>query len=136
MSLHNFNSSKCVDAGGGGTANGTAIQQYDCNGSNAQQFEFVPVGGGYFEVENRNAPSQVWDVTGVSTADGAPIQLYSWGGGNNQQWTPVAEGNGYYHFVSRNSGKCLDVPGASTASGVQLQQYGCNRTGAQSFRLA
>jgi hypothetical protein len=133
MSLHNFNSSKCVDARGGGTANGTAIQQYDCNGSNAQQFEFVPVTGGYFEVENRNAPSQVWDVTGVSTADGAPIQLYGWGGGNNQQWTPVAEGNGFYHFVSRNTGKCLDVPGASTASGVQLQQYGCNGTGAQSF---
>jgi Ricin-type beta-trefoil lectin domain-like len=48
----------------------------------------------------------------------------------------VAEGNGHYHFASRNSGKCLVVPGASTASGVQLQQYTCNWTPAQSFWFA
>jgi Ricin-type beta-trefoil lectin domain-like len=136
VSVVNRNSGKCVDVRGGGTANGTAIQQYDCNGTNAQKFWFASNGGSWFAVANLNAPSQVWDVTGVSAADGAPIQLYSWVGGNNQQWTPVAEGNGYYHFVSRNSGKCLDVPGASTASGVQLQQYGCNGSAAQSFLLA
>lgn len=45
------------------------------------------------------------------------------------------EGGSYYHFVNRNSGKCLDVPGASTADSVQLVRYACNGTGAQSFRL-
>jgi Ricin-type beta-trefoil lectin domain-like len=38
-------------------------------------------------------------------------------------------------FVNRNSGKCLDVPAASTADSVQLVQYACNGTGAQSYRL-
>jgi hypothetical protein len=72
----------------------------------------------------------------VSAADGALIQLWAYGGGDNQQWQPVAEANGGYHFVNRNSGKCLDVPSASTADSTQLQQYTCNGTGAQSFTLS
>jgi hypothetical protein len=40
-----------------------------------------------------------------------------------------------YHFVERHDGKCLDVPAASSADSVQLQQYTCNGTGAQSFSL-
>ena len=71
----------------------------------------------------------------MSTADNAPIQTWAYGGGANQQWQPVAEADGSYHFVNRNSGKCLDVPAASTADSVQLVQYACNGTAAQSFRL-
>ena len=74
-------------------------------------------------------------MTDRSTADTAPIQLWSYGGGNNQQWRAESEGGGYYRLVNRSSGKCLDVPGASTADSVQLIQYTCNGTAAQSFRL-
>ena len=38
-----------------------------------------------------------------------------------------------YTLTNANSGKCLDVPGASTADGVQLQQWSCNGTAAQSL---
>lgn len=134
-SIVNKNSAKCVDARAAGTANGTAIQQYTCNNTNAQQYQFQSTDGGFVRINNRNNSSQVLDVTNVSTADSALIQLWSYGGGNNQQWQPVSEGSGWYHFVSRLSGKCLDVPAASTADSVQLQQYTCNGTGAQSFRL-
>ncbi|MEV4755866.1 ThuA domain-containing protein [Micromonospora sp. NPDC049559] len=132
--LVNRGSGKCVDSRAAGTANGTAIQQYACNSSNAQQFQFAPTSGGYARVNNRNNSAQVIDVTNVSTADNAPIQLWAYGGGNNQQWQAVAEGGGYYHLVNRLSGKCLDVPAASTADSVQLVQYTCNGTAAQSFR--
>jgi hypothetical protein len=37
-SLINKNSGKCVDARAAGTSNGTAIQQYTCNGTTAQSF--------------------------------------------------------------------------------------------------
>jgi hypothetical protein len=47
----------------------------------------------------------------------------------------VSLGNGLFRFVARHSGKCLDVPGASAANGVQLQQWDCNGTAAQAFRL-
>ncbi|WP_433133277.1 RICIN domain-containing protein [Micromonospora sp. CA-240977] len=128
-------SGKCVDARAAASANGTAIQQYACNGSAAQQYQFVPTSGGYLRVNNRTNSAQVLDVTDRSTADSAPIQLWSYSGGNNQQWRAESEGGGYYRLVNRLSGKCLDVPGASTADSVQLIQYTCNGTAAQSFRL-
>lgn len=129
----NKNSGKCVDARAASTANGTAVQQYTCNGSTAQNWQFQPTNNGYVRVNNRNGASQVWDIAGA--ADNSPIQLWSYGGGGNQQWMPVAEGNGYYHFVSQLTGKCLDVPSASSADSVQLVEYGCNGTAAQSFTL-
>ncbi|MGW5581730.1 ThuA domain-containing protein [Micromonospora chokoriensis] len=131
----NRGNGKCVDARAAASANGTAIQQYTCNNSTAQQYQFVPTSGGYLRVNNRNNSAQVLDVTDRSTADSAPIQLWSYSGGNNQQWRAESEGNGYYRLVNRSSGKCLDVPGASTADSVQLIQYTCNGTAAQSFRL-
>jgi ricin-type beta-trefoil lectin protein len=131
----NVNSGKCVDARAAATANGTAVQQYTCNGTGAQQWRFTATDSGYFQVGTANAPAQVWDDTNVSSADSSPIQLWTYGGGNNQQWQPVLETGSTYHFVNRFSGKCLDVPSASTADSVQLQQYTCNGTGAQSFTL-
>ncbi|WP_380827688.1 RICIN domain-containing protein [Sphaerisporangium rhizosphaerae] len=135
-SVVNKNSGKCVDARAAGTVNGTAIQQYTCNATNAQQYQFAPTSGGFVRVNNRGNSAQVLDVKDVSTADNAPIQTWTYSGGNNQQWQPVSEGGGYYRFVNRNSGKCLDVPAASTTDSVQLVQYACNGTAAQSFRLA
>jgi hypothetical protein len=131
----NKNSGKCVDAAAAGTANGTAVQQYACNGSTAQSWQFQTTSGGYYRVVTRGATTQAWDVTGVSTADGATIQLWLYGGGNNQQWLPASEGGNLYHLVNRNSGKCLDVPSASIADGTRLQQWACNSSAAQSFAL-
>ncbi|MGV9361488.1 RICIN domain-containing protein [Amycolatopsis sp. NPDC003731] len=128
------NSGKCVDARGAGTADGTVVQQYACNQTASQQWQFQSTGDGYFRVNARSNPAAAWDVKDVSAADGGLLQLWTYGGGANQQWQAVDEGNSRYHFVSRNSGKCLDVPGASTGD-VQLQQYTCNGTGAQSFML-
>ncbi len=128
--------SKCVDARAAGTANGTVVQQYACNASTAQQFQFQPTSGGFVRINNRNDATKVIDITGVSAADNAGLQLWTYSNGNNQQWQAVAEGSGYFHFVSRHSSKCLTVPGSSTADSVQLVQLTCNGSAAQSFKLA
>lgn len=132
-SVVNVGSGKCVDARAAGTADGTAVQQYACNGSQAQQWRVTDTSGGYVQVDNRADATKAWDVTDVSTADNALMQLWTYGGGDNQQWQAVAETSGAYHFVNRHSGKCLDVPSASASDSVQLQQYACNGTAAQSF---
>jgi hypothetical protein len=130
------NSGKCLDAAAASSANGTAVQQYACNSSAAQQWEFQPAAdAGYFVIVNNIAPQPAIDVNGPSTAAGALIHLWSNGGWSSQEWQPVQESSGAYHFVSHYSGLCLDVPSASTADGVQLQQYACNGTGAQSWSL-
>ncbi|MEW2497675.1 RICIN domain-containing protein [Streptomyces nodosus] len=131
----NSGSGKCLDARAAGTADGTAVQQYTCNATTAQQWSFTATGGGYVRINNHNDAAKVVDVTDVSSADGAPLQLWTYGGGDNQQWLPVDEGGGAYHFVNRHSGKCLDVPGAATAESVQLTQYTCNGTPAQRFQV-
>ncbi|MFG3658713.1 ThuA domain-containing protein [Streptomyces sp. NPDC047706] len=133
-SVANSANGACVDARAAATANGTPIQQYTCNGTLAQQFQFRPTDSGYSRIAIRGNPQQVIDVTGVSTADDAPLQLWAYGGGGNQQWRPVREASGSYRFVARHSGKCLSSTGSS-ANGVQLVQRPCDNSAAQSFLL-
>jgi hypothetical protein len=111
------------------------IQQYSCNSSQAQHFQFQPTSDGFTRVNNRNDATKVIDVTGVSAADNAGLQLWAYSNGANQQWQAVSEGGGYFHFVSRLSNKCLTVPGGSTADSTQLVQLTCNNSAAQSFKL-
>jgi hypothetical protein len=137
----NQNSGLCASAAGGGTANGTAVQQLACTGATSQLWQFVPVASGEYEVLNDNAQSagESWNITGgvSATASGDLLQIWSYGGtGNtNALFAATQQSNGSYNFVADNSGLCIDTPGASTASGVQLQQYTCNGTSAQAFNL-
>src|SRR5439155_131542 len=76
-------SSKCVDAAGAATANGTFVQQYTCNTSAAQQWQFTATDSGYYQVGSHNNTAQVWDVSGgtTATADGVKVQLWGYNGG-------------------------------------------------------
>ena len=47
----------------------------------------------------------------------------------------IVETSGNVKFVTSVSGKCLDVNGAGSADGTNIQEWTCNGTGAQSFRL-
>jgi hypothetical protein len=133
----NQNSGACVDATGFGTTNGTGVQQWACgNQQSNQEWQFQPTDSGFFKVVSRGAPAEGWDATNFGTTNGTLIQIWQFGGGANQQWQPVPLGNGFFKFVGRASGRCLDVPGASTANGVQLQLFDCNGTGAQAWQLA
>ena len=133
----NENSGLCESAAGGSTANGTAVEQLACTGATSQLWQFVSVATGEYEVLNDNAQSEgeSWNITGgtSATASGALLQTWQYGGaGNtNELFAATLGSTGYYTFVADNSGLCIDTPSASTASGVQLQQYTCNGTAAQ-----
>ncbi|WP_406439646.1 RICIN domain-containing protein [Streptomyces sp. NBC_01613] len=71
----NKGSGKCVDARGAGAADGTVVQQYACNSSQAQQWRFQDTSDSRVQVGNRNDTTKAWDVTDISTADSAPVQL-------------------------------------------------------------
>jgi hypothetical protein len=141
FTIVNAANGKCVDARGAGTTNGTAIQQYTCNGTNAQDFQLQYVDGPYVKIVNRGNPAEGLDVTNVSTSDNAAIQLWSYSGGKNQQWQAVPTGTGSYRLVNRNSAagqghmECLAVPNSSGSDSVQLVQTLCNGGSNQSFKL-
>jgi len=138
--VKNTNSGLCVETAGSGTSNGTAVQQNTCTGAANQLWQFQTGANGYYQVANKNAPTEVWDVTGGTGATGNGIAIQTWSatGGTNQQWKPVSLGNGDYQLSVENSGtECLDVTNVSTSPGARLQQWTCsaNDDSAQSFQL-
>ena len=132
VQLVNVNSSKCVDVTSSGTADGTNIQLWSCNGTGAQGFRIVPRGG-YWELLNTHSGKCV-DVKSSGTANGTNIQLYTCNGTAAQQFRMVA-GGGHTTFVNVHSGKCVDVDHSGTANGTNIQLWSCNGTSAQQFSV-
>ncbi|UOZ04961.1 glycosyl hydrolase [Amycolatopsis sp. WQ 127309] len=115
---------KCVDVAAAGTANGTAVQLYDCNGSTAQQWTVGTDG-------TIRALGKCLDVTGQGTVNGATVQLWDCNGSGAQQWAAQADG----HLRNPQSGRDLDVPGGSTANGTRLQIWDGNTNPWQTWHL-
>lgn len=117
---------KCVDLPNASTTNGNRLQLWDCNGTSAQQWQFMPDG----TVRSGVNTNKCIDLPGWNTADGTPIQIYDCNGGSNQQWTAVN------NTIQGFGGKCIDDPGAVTTNGTKLQYWDCNGWGNQSFSVA
>jgi chitinase len=105
---------KCVDVRAANPANGTPVQLYDCNGTNAQQWT---AGGGTIR-----ALGKCLDVSGGGTANTTLIQLWDCNGTGAQTWRVQTNGT----LVNPQSGRCLDDPAGNTANGTQLIIWDCN----------
>jgi glucosylceramidase len=105
---------KCVDVAGANSANGTAVQLYDCNGSTAQRWTVGTDG-------TIRALGKCLDVSGGSTADGAVVQLWDCNGSGAQSWQVTAARD----ITNTGAGKCLDATGHSSANGTRLQIWSC-----------
>ncbi|MFI9387068.1 glycoside hydrolase family 19 protein [Kutzneria sp. NPDC052558] len=113
---------KCVDVAGANSANGTAVQLYDCNGTGAQQWNVV--GNGQIQ-----ALGKCLDVASGGTANGSLVQLYDCNGTGAQNWTVSAARD----IVNVASNKCLDVTGNNSANGTRLQIWDCAGTANQKW---
>ncbi|RGA00378.1 hypothetical protein DI270_035140 [Microbispora triticiradicis] len=91
----------------------------------------VTVGGGAKGVYTISPKSSGKYVTpqNASTADDAKIVQMGATQGSEQQWEAVPFTAGAYQLKNVKSGKCLDVPSGSTATGTQLVQYSCHPDG-------
>ncbi|WP_327011810.1 family 43 glycosylhydrolase [Dactylosporangium sp. NBC_01737] len=115
----------CLDVSGMSTAAGAAVTQWTCNGQTNQQFQFVPVADGYGRLQAQHSGYDV-AVAGGSTAAGVPnIVQQAPNSAPNSLWLPVQQSDGSYSFKNRNSGLCLDVYGANSTLGQQLDQWQC-----------
>ncbi|MFT3775755.1 MAG: family 16 glycosylhydrolase [Minicystis sp.] len=132
--LQAVHSGKCVDVSAAGTANGTRVQQWTCNGTVAQVWRFKAVDNGIYEIENPHA-GKALDVRDVRTDNGAPLQIWQFGNGANQHFLLDSKGNGEYVIRARHSWRVLDVDAWSTADGATIQQWDEHGGGNQRFRL-
>ncbi|TGN81787.1 glucosylceramidase [Streptomyces bauhiniae] len=116
---------KCLDVAGGSSANGTAVQLYDCNGSTAQQWTVAADG-------SVKALGKCLDVVSASTANGAKVQLYDCNGTGAQRWSyNAATGD----VVNTAADKCLDVTDNSSANGARAQIWSCTGAANQKWTL-
>ncbi|MET7787141.1 lectin [Streptomyces sp900116325] len=116
---------KCLDVAGGSSADGTAVQLYDCNGSAAQRWTVAANG-------SIQALGSCLDVTSASTADGAKVQLYTCNGSSAQRWAyDAATGD----VVNTAADKCLDITDRSTANGARAQIWTCTGAANQKWHL-
>src|SRR5205807_8945640 len=104
-------SGKCLDVSGGGSADGTNIQQWGCNAGAAQSFRVEDAGGGAVRLVNPSSGKCV-DISGAGTANGTNIQLWGCNGTVAQAYVLQDQGSGYTRLMNPHSGKCVDVNGA------------------------
>jgi hypothetical protein len=72
---------KCLDIAGGGTANGTKVQLYDCNSTGAQVW--IPQSNGAYL---NPASNRCLDIPNSSTAAGTQVQIWDCNGTGAQRW--------------------------------------------------
>ncbi|MEV0721060.1 RICIN domain-containing protein, partial [Asanoa sp. NPDC050611] len=105
---------KCLDINGSGTADGTKIQIWSCNGTGAQRWTIGSDG-------TVRGLGKCLDVRSSGTANGTVVQLWGCNGTGAQVWSPQSTGA----LVNPQSGRCLDVAGNGTADGTQVQIWDC-----------
>ncbi|WP_428836558.1 RICIN domain-containing protein [Streptomyces graminearus] len=121
---------KCLDVQGGGTADGTPVQIYTCNGSAAQQWKFWGSYDGGYALYNAKA-QKCLDVKGAADANGTKIQVWTCNGTAAQQWQFDVRAAGELRNAATD--KCLDLHTFDNGNDSQL--YTCNGTDAQKIRV-
>jgi hypothetical protein len=122
FALFNRNSGLAMDVSGESTADGGIVIQWPYHGGANQQWHFIPVGGGYFEVVNMNSDKALEEV---GSTPGTQLDQRTYAGTANQQWR-VDTAGGYLTLVNRASGLVADVFGASTSQGAAVDAWTSN----------
>jgi alpha-L-fucosidase len=116
--ITNVTTNLALDSGGN-VASGSAVKQWNYDGSTNLQWQLVDLGSGWYRIVNRTN-GMVADSWG-NTANGASCLQTTWNGGNNQQWRLNSLGNGRYQIINRGTGTALDGAGTTTVgSAVQM----------------
>lgn len=111
--LVNGASGKCIDRAGGGTQNGTVIQQWSC--ADVPSMTWSLAGS---EVRSGG---KCLDLVAGGTANGTRAHLWDCGGYASQKWEKQANGT----LKNPASGRCLDVEGGSSQDGAKLHLWDC-----------
>ena len=85
----NFHSSLCLDVFHSGTTDGTAVDQYSCNGTGAQLFVVYPASNGnsvLYNLNSINGNNEVVEVYHSSMADYGKVDTWGANGTLTQEW--------------------------------------------------
>lgn len=124
-----------VDAQWGSVADGTPVQVYSRNGSDAQSFEISSSSeAGYYVIRNVKSGKYLTLDAAGAVRDGSCITLSAPDGPEDYRlWKPVMTANGIA-FISK-TGLALDIDANGMWNGNKIQGWTLNGTDAQHFNL-
>jgi len=133
VNLVSKNSNKCL--GVNSAAPYAAILQATCVGGTNQQFQLVPVSGGY-KITVRSSGLQFHVKGGAAAvANGVVIDQYPYQGTTNQIFRATRATDGSYELIAVNSGKAVTVANASKADSAGVQQWSLTGAANQKWSL-
>ncbi len=141
MLLH---SKKQMDVQSAGGKNGTLVQQYSKNDTDAQKWVLVKNEDGTYSVIAK-CNGLALDVAGGSTVNGANIQTYKYNGTQAQKFrfeacqaekaTKSAENGTYRILTMVDTRKAFDIPGGLIENGVKVQIWDNDKVIQQKFDI-
>jgi hypothetical protein len=126
---------------------GLTVTQHFCDPTGASTHQLwlpISLGGDGYKFENLATGLCLWAFEVGPSHNGVPITLSDCAvNDTNSRWAwdpfpfgpqaPFLSAEAIQSRVAGSTGYCLDVPGASTAIGLEMQLFGCNETNAQIF---
>lgn len=127
------NSSQVFDVPGASLSEGTVIQLYTSNSTNAQGWTVVVGIDGYCTITNQNSGLAL-DVSGGVACQGSAIDQWETNNTRAQKWVAVQNSDGTITFHSAlGKDLVLDLPSGATSNGTKLQIWSSNESAAQRF---
>ncbi|WP_282205346.1 LamG-like jellyroll fold domain-containing protein [Kitasatospora fiedleri] len=105
----------CLDISNANTTDGTKVQMWTCNGSDAQSFTLG-------RDSTVHALGKCLDASQSGTANGTLVQLWTCNNSAAQKWAP---GPFAGSLLNPNSGRCLADPASSNTTGTQVVLWDC-----------
>ncbi|KDQ32888.1 carbohydrate-binding module family 13 protein, partial [Pleurotus ostreatus PC15] len=118
VAIHpNGNNAKCMDVRGGSVANGTPVQIYDCNGTNAQKWT-IQKG----QTKVRLAGTNFCLDAGGNPGNGVGMKIWTcYDNLAAQEWFYTGDNR----IALLNKGSCLDLTDGRLSNANQLQTWKC-----------
>ncbi|WP_086809161.1 RICIN domain-containing protein [Streptomyces reticuliscabiei] len=125
--IFNVASGKVLGVENQSTANGAKVLQWDDNGTLDHEWAVAPNPAGGYTITNR-VTGKLLEIPSASTTVGATAGQWGDTGCACQRWNLTQTalpplGTGQYVLVNKNSGKYLDIPAGSTATGTAVGQW-------------
>ena len=122
--ITNLNSGLCWDSWGCTAALGERIAQGAWANRTCQQWDFVPVGNGFYKIASALNANRVADLTNCVNANGTTIGIYDWLNNDCQKMKVERAADSTFVFSPAAAiSRVIEVPGASTTAGVQLALF-------------
>ena len=125
--------SQVLDVPGASKDEGTAVQLFTRNDSDAQTFEFEKTDDGFYIIKNtRSGLYLTLYTTWAELRNTTAVTQQGYYGGLSQKWCIKPAGNGQYVISSAmDCSMVLDVSGGVAQNGSAVQAYSDNGTAAQ-----